>query len=40
MTGLNAIIKKWLNNGCKENPEEINQILKDEYKNKNINPKD
>ncbi len=35
--GLNAIVKKWLENGCKENPEEINQILKDEYKNKNIN---
>lgn len=35
--GLNAIVRKWLENGCKENPEEINQILKDEYKNKNIN---
>ena len=33
--GLNAIIKKWLNNGCKESPEEIDLILKDEYKNKN-----
>lgn len=37
MAGLNAIIKKWLNNGCKENPEEINKILSNEYKNKNIN---
>lgn len=35
--GLNAIVRKWLENGCKENPKEINQILKDEYKNKNIN---
>lgn len=35
--GLNAIVRKWLENGCKENPEVINQILKDEYKNKNIN---
>lgn len=34
--GLNAIIKKWLDNGCQENPEEINQILKEEYKRKNI----
>lgn len=34
--GLNAIVRKWLENGCKENPKEINQILKDEYKNKNI----
>ena len=34
MAGLNAIIKKWLNNGCKESPEEIDQILKEEYKNK------
>lgn len=32
--GLNAIIKKWLNNNCKESPEEINEILKSEYKNK------
>lgn len=33
--GLNAIIKKWLNNGCKETPEEINDIITSEYKNKN-----
>ena len=33
--GLNAIIKKWLNNGCKERPEEISNILISEYKNKN-----
>ena len=33
--GLNAIIKKWLNNGCKEAPEEIENILKSEYSNKN-----
>lgn len=33
--GLNAIIKKWLNNGCKETPEEINEIITSEYKNKN-----
>ena len=32
--GLNAIIKKWLNNGCKETPEEINEIIISEYKNK------
>lgn len=35
--GLNAILKKWLNNGCKESPEEIEEILKTEYKNKKIN---
>ena len=33
--GLNAIIKKWLNNGCIETPEEINEIITSEYKNKN-----
>ena len=33
--GLNAIIKKWLNNGCKESPKEIESILKSEYSNKN-----
>ena len=34
--GLNAIIKKWLNNGCKESPEVINEIIKSEYKEKNL----
>lgn len=29
--GLNAMIKKWLNGGCKETPEEMEQILKSEY---------
>ena len=29
--GLNAVIKKWLNNGCKETPEEIADIIKSEY---------
>ena len=33
--GLNAIIKKWLNNDCKESPEEMANILLNEYKNKN-----
>lgn len=33
--GLNAIIKKWLNNGCQETPEEMSNILISEYKNKN-----
>lgn len=32
--GLNAVIKKWLNNGCQETPEEINEIIISEYKNK------
>ena len=33
--GLNAIIKKWLSNGCMETPEEISAIITSEYKNKN-----
>ena len=33
--GLNAIIKKWLDEGCKETPEEIEYILKSEYESKN-----
>lgn len=33
--GLNAVIKKWLNNECQESPEEIRDIIIDEYKNKN-----
>ena len=35
--GMTAIIKKWLDNGCKESPEEMVQILKDEYRGKNLN---
>ena len=31
-TGLNAIIKMWLDGGCKETPEEMDAILKAEYK--------
>ena len=34
--GLNAIIKMWLNNGCKESPEEIDDILKAEYARKEL----
>ena len=30
--GINAIIQKWLDNGCKESPEEIDLIIKNEYK--------
>lgn len=37
MAGFNAIVKKWLFNGCIETPEEINEIIISEYKNKNIN---
>ena len=33
--GLNAIIKKWLNNDCKESPEEMVEIITSEYSNKN-----
>ena len=35
--GLNAILKMWLDNGCKESPEEINEIIISEYEGKNIN---
>ena len=37
MSGLNTIIKKWIFSGCKETPEEMNEIINSEYKNKNIN---
>lgn len=36
MSGFNAVVKKWLYNGCRETPEEIESIIKEEYKNKNI----
>ena len=32
--GITAIIKKWLANNCKEEPEEILEILKSEYSKK------
>jgi len=30
-SGFNTIVKKWLNNGCKESPEEMKDILLLEY---------
>jgi len=30
--GINAIIKMWLNDGCVETPEEMAEIIKQEYK--------
>lgn len=30
--GFNAMIKKWLREGCKETPEEMHEILKQEYR--------
>ncbi len=30
--GLNSIIKMWLNDGCKETPEEMAEIIKSEYR--------
>ena len=32
--GLNAVLKRWLYYGCKESPEEIRDIIVNEYKNK------
>ncbi len=34
--GLTAVIKKWLNNNCKEAPEEILEIINTEYKEKSL----
>lgn len=35
-SGFNAIIQKWLRDGCKEPPEEIENILKEEYAGRKI----
>ncbi len=35
--GMNAIINKWLENECQETPEEMVQIIKNEYQKRNIN---
>lgn len=32
--GMNAIIRKWLFNGCVESPEDMKEILDSEYQNK------
>lgn len=32
--GLNAIIKLWLSNGCQESPEEMAEVLKQEYRHR------
>lgn len=34
--GLNSIIKMWLDGGCQESPEEMADILKREYKGRNL----
>ena len=31
-SGFNAIVKMWLNSGCRETPEEMNEIIQSEYK--------
>lgn len=31
-SGITAVIKMWLANGCKETPEEIYEIVRDEYR--------
>lgn len=31
-SGFNAIVKKWLDGGCKETPEEMNEIIESEYR--------
>ncbi|MCI9575973.1 MAG: TetR/AcrR family transcriptional regulator [Clostridiales bacterium] len=36
-SGITAIIKRWLKNGCQETPEEINEILTSEYKRREGN---
>lgn len=34
--GLNAVILKWINDGCTLSPEEINEIIKSEYKKQEL----
>lgn len=34
--GITAIIKKWLNNDCKETPEEMVEIINTEYREKSL----
>lgn len=32
LSGITAVVKKWLNSGCKETPEEMSDIIKSEYR--------
>ncbi len=34
--GFNAIVKRWLRGGCKEAPEALGQILKNEYQGRSV----
>lgn len=36
-SGFNAIAKKWLQGGCKESPEEMDQIIRSEYQGRKSN---
>ena len=38
--GLNSIIKLWLADGCRESPEEMAEVLKQEYKGRSVFPHD
>lgn len=35
-SGITAVIKMWLNNGCKETPKEIYEIIDAEYRGRNL----
>jgi len=34
--GLSALVRKWLNDGCKESPEEMKEILDSEYSGRKL----
>ncbi len=34
--GFNAVIKMWLDGGCKESPEEIGEVFKSEYRGRTV----
>ncbi len=36
--GLNAIVQQWLEGGCQETPEEMNEILTSEYQGREAAP--
>ena len=35
-SGFNAIVKKWLESGCRETPEEMSEILRSEYQGREV----
>lgn len=39
-SGFNAMVKMWLENGCRESPEDMDAIIKSEYRGRVLEQRD